>query len=180
MQDETSRRPSTQSAEAAAIPPAPITTEDLSDGDPTEMYRAEDLAKEGFVMPNLAKPKVLADGTQGDAFAIVGVPVPSQMVDGAVDSGRWLHDGERYDGGNTHLPGDDGRVRQQAAALLVFTAVASISVAAPVFVFFALGERSAEPLGRLKAWLTHNNAVILAVLLLVIGVKLIGDAIAAP
>jgi putative ABC transport system permease protein len=38
--------------------------------------------------------RVLGDGTQGDAFAILGVPVPSQMLDGTVDNGRWLHDGD--------------------------------------------------------------------------------------
>jgi hypothetical protein len=48
----------------------------------------------------------------------------------------------------------------------------------PVIMYFALGERAAEPLDRLKTWMGHNNAVIMSVLLLVIGVKLIGDAIA--
>jgi hypothetical protein len=43
--------------------------------------------------------------------------------------------------------------------------------------YFALGDRAAEPLDRLKTWLGRNNAVIMAVLLLVIGLKLIGDAI---
>jgi hypothetical protein len=37
--------------------------------------------------------------------------------------------------------------------------------------------RSAELLGRLKGWMRRNNAVILAVVLLVIGVTLIGDGI---
>ncbi len=67
---------------------------------------------------------------------------------------------------------------EQAAALLVFTLIASIGAAAPVIIYFALGERAAEPLGRLKAWLAHSNAAIMAVLLVVIGAKLIGDAIA--
>ena len=55
--------------------------------------------------------------------------------------------------------------------------VASIGVATPVVVYFALGSRSAELLERLENWMAHNNAVIMAVLLVVIGVKLIGDAI---
>ena len=42
---------------------------------------------------------------------------------------------------------------------------------------FALGERSREPLGRLRIWMTRNSAVIMAVLLLLIGAKLVGDAI---
>lgn len=55
--------------------------------------------------------------------------------------------------------------------------VASLRVATPVVIYFALGERSRELLDRLRNWMAHNNAVILAVLLLVIGVKLIGDTI---
>ena len=44
-------------------------------------------------------------------------------------------------------------------------------------IYFALGDRAGAILNRLKTWLANNNAVIMAVLLLVIGVKLIGDAI---
>ena len=40
-----------------------------------------------------------------------------------------------------------------------------------------MGSRSRDLLDHLKGWMAHNNAVIMAVLLLVIGVKLIGDAI---
>ncbi len=67
---------------------------------------------------------------------------------------------------------------EEAIALVVFTVIASIGAAVPVILSFALGERAAEPLERLKNWLAHNNAVIMTVILLVIGVKLIGDAIA--
>jgi hypothetical protein len=42
---------------------------------------------------------------------------------------------------------------------------------------FALGERSAPPPHRLQTWMARNNAVIMAVILLLIGVKLVGDAI---
>ena len=45
-------------------------------------------------------------------------------------------------------------------------------------IYFVLGDRSRELLDRLKTWMARNNTVIMAVLLLVIGVKLIGDAIA--
>jgi threonine/homoserine/homoserine lactone efflux protein len=67
---------------------------------------------------------------------------------------------------------------EQAVALLVFTVIASIGVAAPIVIFFALGDRSRAVLDSLKTWMARNNAVIMAVLLLVIGVKLVGDAIA--
>ena len=65
----------------------------------------------------------------------------------------------------------------QIGAYVVFVAIASIGVAAPVVLYFALGERSRELLDAMKDWLARNNAVIMAVLLLIIGVKLIGDAI---
>jgi hypothetical protein len=60
---------------------------------------------------------------------------------------------------------------------VLFGAIASIGVAAPVVISFALGERSGPLLDRLKDWMARDNAVIMAVLLLIIGVKLIGDAI---
>jgi threonine/homoserine/homoserine lactone efflux protein len=66
---------------------------------------------------------------------------------------------------------------EQTIALIVFTVIAAVGVATPVVIYFALGDRSAELLDRLKSWMTQNNGVIMAVLLLVIGVKLIGDAI---
>jgi threonine/homoserine/homoserine lactone efflux protein len=66
---------------------------------------------------------------------------------------------------------------QEIASYVVFMLIASIGVAAPLVIYFVMGERSAELLQRLKSWLGHNNAVIMAVLLLVIGVKLIGNAI---
>jgi threonine/homoserine/homoserine lactone efflux protein len=65
----------------------------------------------------------------------------------------------------------------QAVALVVFAVIASLGVAAPVVISFAMGERSADLLDRLKTWMARNNAVIMTVLLLVIGVKLVGDAI---
>ena len=68
-------------------------------------------------------------------------------------------------------------VGQQAIAYAVFAVIATIGVGAPVVIYFAMGERSAELLGRLKGWMGRNNAVILAVVLLVIGVTLIGDGI---
>jgi threonine/homoserine/homoserine lactone efflux protein len=66
---------------------------------------------------------------------------------------------------------------QQVAAYALFVLIATIGVGAPVVVYFALGDRSREMLSEMKDWLARNNAVIMAVLLLVIGVKLIGDAI---
>jgi threonine/homoserine/homoserine lactone efflux protein len=66
---------------------------------------------------------------------------------------------------------------EQVVAYVVFVLIATVGVGAPVVMAFALGDRSRELLDQLKNWMGRNNAVIMAVLLLIIGVKLIGDAI---
>ena len=66
---------------------------------------------------------------------------------------------------------------EEVTSYVVFVAVASIGVAAPVVLYFALGERSRGLLDGMRDWMARNNAVIMAVLVLIIGMKLIGDAI---
>ena len=68
---------------------------------------------------------------------------------------------------------------QQAVAYLIFAVIATIGIGAPVGIYFALGKRSQDILGRLKDWMAQHNAVIMSVLCLIIGAKLIGDAISA-
>ncbi len=68
---------------------------------------------------------------------------------------------------------------EQLGALAVFVAVASIGVAAPVVIYLAMGARAATMLEELKTWMIQNNAVIMAVLLLVLGAKVVGDGITA-
>jgi hypothetical protein len=67
----------------------------------------------------------------------------------------------------------------QAIAYAVFALIGTIGVGTPVVIYFVLGERSATMLATLKDWMGRHNAVIMSVLCLVIGVKLIGDAIGA-
>lgn len=67
---------------------------------------------------------------------------------------------------------------QEAVALIVFILVASVTVLTPLVIYFVLGARSATILDGLKTWMAANNATIMIVLLLVIGVVLIGNAIA--
>ncbi len=67
----------------------------------------------------------------------------------------------------------------QAVAYGLFVVIATIGVGAPVVITFVLGDRSRHMLDTLKEWLAGNNAVIMAVLLLLLGVKLIGDGISA-
>jgi threonine/homoserine/homoserine lactone efflux protein len=66
---------------------------------------------------------------------------------------------------------------EQALAYAIFVVVATLGVALPVVIAITLGERSRDLLDRLKDWLAANNATIMAVLMVVIGAKLIGDAI---
>jgi len=66
---------------------------------------------------------------------------------------------------------------QEIGAIAIFVLIGTIGVAAPVVLYFALGDRSGAILESLREWMARNNAAIMAVLLLVIGMKLIGDAI---
>jgi threonine/homoserine/homoserine lactone efflux protein len=66
---------------------------------------------------------------------------------------------------------------EQAVAYLVFALIGTAGVGIPVALYYAMGERSQRLLAGLKDWMTANNAAIMAVLCLVIGVKLVGDAI---
>jgi threonine/homoserine/homoserine lactone efflux protein len=67
---------------------------------------------------------------------------------------------------------------EQAVAYAIFALIGTVGVGAPVVIYFVLGERAGPILDRLKAWMGQHNAVIMAVLCLVIGAKLVGDAIA--
>jgi threonine/homoserine/homoserine lactone efflux protein len=70
-----------------------------------------------------------------------------------------------------------GSADQQAVAYATFVLIATIGVGAPVAIFLALGGRSRALLDALRRWMARNNAVLVALLLLVVGVKLIGDGI---
>jgi len=66
---------------------------------------------------------------------------------------------------------------QEAGALAVFVVLGSVGILTPVAIYFLLGERAKGILEGLKAWMAAHNAAIMTVLLLVLGAKLIGDAI---
>jgi len=65
----------------------------------------------------------------------------------------------------------------QIVALLVFTIIASVSVAGVVIWYLVAGKSAEVKLNELKGWLTRNNAVVMAVLLGVLGVSQIGNGI---
>jgi hypothetical protein len=67
---------------------------------------------------------------------------------------------------------------EEIGVLVVFVLIASITVAAPVAAYLALGERAEAVLTETKEWLVANNAAVMAVLFLVLGAKVLGDGIA--
>jgi hypothetical protein len=61
--------------------------------------------------------------------------------------------------------------------IAVFTVVASSTVAVPVIGYVAARDRMAKPLDDLRDWLTDNNATVMSLLLVVIGVVLLGQGL---
>jgi threonine/homoserine/homoserine lactone efflux protein len=66
---------------------------------------------------------------------------------------------------------------QQVVVMVVFVLLASAGVLTPLLLAVALGDRSRQLLDRLRGWMARHNAAIMAVLFLLIGAKLIGDAV---
>jgi hypothetical protein len=66
---------------------------------------------------------------------------------------------------------------KQAGAYAVFVVIATLGTAIPVLIAFLLGERGRRMLDDLRTWMTRENAVIMAVICLVIAAKLIGEGI---
>ena len=63
--------------------------------------------------------------------------------------------------------------------IAVFTLIAASTVLVPVVAYLIAADKLRGPLDALRGWLEKENAVIMAVLLLVIGVVLIGKGIAS-
>jgi threonine/homoserine/homoserine lactone efflux protein len=64
-----------------------------------------------------------------------------------------------------------------ALLLVIYTVIASLTVAVPVGLHLLFPVRTQQPLRALEVWLVRNNATIGVVLLLVYGVLLIGQGI---
>ncbi len=69
-------------------------------------------------------------------------------------------------------------VGQTTVVIIVFVLLAASTVLIPVVGYLIASARLAGPLDKLRVWLVDNNAVIMAVLLLVIGVSVIGKGLA--
>jgi Na+/melibiose symporter-like transporter len=68
---------------------------------------------------------------------------------------------------------------QAAVVIVVFTAIATSTVAVPVVAHLVAPARMRGPFERLREWLFEKNVAIMVVLLLVIGVVMIGNSIAS-
>lgn len=66
---------------------------------------------------------------------------------------------------------------ETVVVLAVFVALASVTIAVPVLYSFFGGDGARATLDGWKAWLTVNNATVMAVVLLVLGAKVLGDGI---
>jgi threonine/homoserine/homoserine lactone efflux protein len=67
---------------------------------------------------------------------------------------------------------------QTVVVITIFVLLAACTVIAPVIAYLIAASRLAGPLDRLRGWLIANNATIMSVLLLVIGVAVIGKGLA--
>jgi threonine/homoserine/homoserine lactone efflux protein len=65
----------------------------------------------------------------------------------------------------------------QAVALAVFVLLGTLGPGIPVGIYFLMRSRASAILESLRGWMARENATIMAVLCLIIGAKLIGDAI---
>ena len=66
-----------------------------------------------------------------------------------------------------------------ALVIVVFTAIATSTVAVPVVAHLVAPARMRGPFERIREWLVGNNVAVMVVLLLVIGVVMIGNSIAS-
>lgn len=66
---------------------------------------------------------------------------------------------------------------QIVIAVAIFTVIAASTVCLPVIGYLIAADRLRTPLAELKVWLQDNNATVMSVLILVIGVVLIGKGI---
>jgi len=74
--------------------------------------------------------------------------------------------------GRANLP-----LSQALIAILLYIAVATAGIAAPVYVAFAKKEQAEDIFVRSVQWLSVNNALIVSLLCLVVGVRLFGDGL---
>ena len=63
---------------------------------------------------------------------------------------------------------------EATVAIAIFVLVAASTIAIPVIAYLVASKRMTAPLESLRDWLVQNNATVLTVLLLLLGVVVIG------
>ena len=66
---------------------------------------------------------------------------------------------------------------EEAVAVAVFVAIASVTTVGAVVLYFVGGSRATKVLADVKEYMAAHNAAIMMVILLIIGAKLIGDGL---
>jgi hypothetical protein len=67
--------------------------------------------------------------------------------------------------------------RQARLALAFFVFIGSVTIAVPVFYRLVAGKQADKQLQTWKEWLTYNNATVVSVVLLMIGMMIIGKGV---
>jgi hypothetical protein len=60
----------------------------------------------------------------------------------------------------------------------IFVVIGSITIAIPDLIYLIRRDKAAKTLNEMKAWLMHNNATVMFVLFIILGVDLVGRSIA--
>jgi len=66
---------------------------------------------------------------------------------------------------------------EEAVVVIVYVLIASCTLMVPVVGYLIAGDRMRPTLDSMKAWMLVNNAVVMAVLFVVLGAKVLGDGI---
>ena len=66
---------------------------------------------------------------------------------------------------------------EQTATYIVFIILACMGMLIPIGIFLMAGEKGAKILDEVRVWLVANNATIMAVLFVVLGVSVIGKGL---
>ena len=61
--------------------------------------------------------------------------------------------------------------------MVVFVLIASLTVGAPVILNLVMGSKATHTLNEMKEWLIDNIATVMAVLIVVLGAKVLGAGI---
>jgi Sap, sulfolipid-1-addressing protein len=70
-------------------------------------------------------------------------------------------------------------IGEASVVIVVFTVIATSTVAVPVVAHLVAPARMRDPFERLRQWLVENNVTIMVMLLVLIGVVMIGNSIAS-